>query len=383
MKVLHFGAGALSRGLIANIFVQSGLYVTFADTDTAKIERINIQRNYKVRIAGEASHTEVVDNIEAVHIKDYYKLLYHIKLAGLITVTVGEEHLLSLADTLANGLKARFVEGNKQPLNIILCEKMLDAPEILKKEVYNRVGAAYQILLDRYVSFVGSIADRVIVPNGQDEKTMLDLLVEDYYEWLVDGSKLILENLPPIAGIQLVDNLAPYMERKIFTLYTGHMVLGLLGNLKGLTYIQEAMAIPEIYNQVKATMQETGAVLLKRYEFFDEETHNHYIDTILKRFTNTEMLDKISAVILHPIKKLQKDERLVKPLLQSLELGTESTNLIKAVALTLKLKNAEDPQAVELAEFIEQQGVEQAIRKYTGIENTTLIAKITQEFNAL
>ncbi len=46
--------------------------------------------------------------------------------------------------------------------------------------------------------------------------------------------------------------------------------------------------------------------------------------------------------------------------------------------MALQYRNEEDPQAVELAEFIANHGVAAAVEKYTGLTDQAVIAQVVE-----
>ena len=61
-----------------------------------------------------------------------------------------------------------------------------------------------------------------------------------------------------------------------------------------------------------------------------------------------------------------------------------NTYLLKGVACALKYKSEGDAQAEELQDFIKQNGIEEAIVKYTGADKDSRIFKvILEEYNKL
>src|SRR3712207_4353674 len=114
--------------------------------------------------------------------------------------------------------------------------------------------------------------------------------------------------------MELTDNLMAFVERKLFTLNTGHLISAYLGKQAGVKWIKEAIAIDSVKTAVKATMEESGAVLIKRYNF-DPAAHAAYIEKILKRFANPYLNDDVNRVGREPIRKLSANDRLIKPLL--------------------------------------------------------------------
>ncbi|SQD00624.1 mannitol-1-phosphate 5-dehydrogenase [Escherichia coli] len=61
-------------------------------------------------------------------------------------------------------------------------------------------------------------------------------------------------------------------------------------------------------------MEESGAVLIKRYGF-DADKHAAYIQKILGRFENPYLKDDVERVGRQPLRKLSAGDRLIKPLL--------------------------------------------------------------------
>ncbi len=60
----------------------------------------------------------------------------------------------------------------------------------------------------------------------------LEVTVETFSEWIVDKTQF-KGALPNIPGMELTDNLMAFVERKLFTLNTGHAITAYLGKLAG------------------------------------------------------------------------------------------------------------------------------------------------------
>ncbi len=129
------------------------------------------------------------------------------------------------------------------------------------------------------VGFVDSAVDRIVPPAEPNPADPLEVTVEEFSEWIVDQTQF-KGDIPNIKGMELTDNLMAFVERKLFTLNTGHLICAYLGKQAGVKWIKEAIAIEEIKAQVKATMEESGAVLIKRYGF-DPQAHSAYIEKSL------------------------------------------------------------------------------------------------------
>ncbi len=85
-----------------------------------------------------------------------------------------------------------------------------------------------------------------------------------------------------------------------------------------------------------------------------------------------------------PIRKLGAGDRLVKPLLGTIEYGTENKTLLKGIAAALKYTNNSDPQAVELQNSLKESGIKATLAKYTGLEeNSAEVAQIEALFEQI
>lgn len=379
MNALHFGAGNIGRGFIGKLLADSGVFVTFADINQTQIDQINQNKQYGVKIVGDASRVEVVKNIAAINSKDEEAVIEQVKSVELITTAVGPNVLGFIAPLFAKALAARLEAGNTQPLNIIACENMVRGTSFFKAKIFENLTASQQAEIEKFVGFVDSAVDRIVPPAELNEADPLEVTVEEFSEWIVDKTQF-KGQIPDIKGMELTDNLMAFVERKLFTLNTGHLISAYLGKQAGVKWIKEAIAIDSVKAAVKATMEESGAVLIKRYNF-DPQAHAAYIEKILKRFANPYLNDDVNRVGREPIRKLSPNDRLIKPLLGTLEYGLPHKNLVNGVVMALQYRNEEDPQAVELAQFIADNGVAAVVEKYTGLTNQEVIDQVVALYN--
>ncbi|WP_373778340.1 mannitol-1-phosphate 5-dehydrogenase [Glaesserella sp.] len=379
MNALHFGAGNIGRGFIGKLLVDSNVHVTFADINQTQIDQINQNKQYGVKIVGDTSRTEIVSNIDAINSKDEQAVIDKVKSVDLITTAVGPNVLGFIAPLFTKALVARVESGNTKPLNIIACENMVRGTTFFKQKIFENLTTEQQQQIEQYVGFVDSAVDRIVPPAEPDPNDPLEVTVEEFSEWIVDQAQF-KGDIPKIAGMELTDNLMAFVERKLFTLNTGHLISAYLGKKAGVKWIKKAIAIDSIREAVKATMEESGAVLIKRYNF-DPQAHAAYIEKILKRFANPYLNDDVNRVGREPIRKLSPNDRLIKPLLGTLEYGLDNKHLLNGVVMALKYRNDEDPQAVELAKFIADNGVAEAIKHYTGLTDDNVISKIVTLYN--
>ncbi|GIB67408.1 mannitol-1-phosphate 5-dehydrogenase [Vibrio cholerae] len=363
-NAVHFGAGNIGRGFIGKLLADADIAVTFADVNEPLVDQLSHQQEYKVKVVGSECKMETVSHVTAVNSASE-ALIERIIKTDLVTTAVGPTVLDIIAKTIAKGLSARFAAGNTQPLNIIACENMVRGTTHLKQQVYQFLTTEEQQQADVLVGFVDSAVDRIVPPLQAANDDPLEVTVESFSEWIVDEQQFKGE-IPQIEGMEKTDNLMAFVERKLFTLNTGHCVTAYLGCLKGHRTIREAIEDPSIHAQVKQAMQESGEVLIRRYGF-DRALHSAYIEKILSRFANPYLVDEVDRVGRQPLRKLSANDRLIKPLLGTIEYGLPNGMLLKGIAAALKYRNSSDPQAVELQQSIEKEGVRSTLARYTGL----------------
>jgi mannitol-1-phosphate 5-dehydrogenase len=372
MLAVHFGAGNIGRGFIGSLLAQSGYEVVFVDVNEEVVRLLNERKEYRVLIADENGKEEVIRNVSAVNSqKESDKVIHYLTEADLVTTAVGPNILPIISSILTEGLRKRL-SVNQNPLNIIACENMIGGTTFLKENVFEKISEEEKSLFEKNYGFLDCAVDR-IVPN-QKNSDPLAVTVEPFFEWVVE-QKNVVGDIPNVNGMQLVDDLMPYIERKLFTVNTGHAMAAYLGYNKNLQTIKEAMDDQEIYSDVQKALNESGAALVKKYGF-NEEEHKKYIEKIIHRFTNPSISDDIVRVARSPIRKIGANDRLMKPAKQYYELFNEvPAGLTKGIAALLLFDFKDDPEAVELQETIKKAGIEGALSQYAQLEKDHPLAE--------
>ncbi|TCN26541.1 mannitol-1-phosphate 5-dehydrogenase [Mesobacillus foraminis] len=367
-QAVHFGAGNIGRGFIGALFSQSGYHVTFVDIADQIINQLNEEKQYNVKLATDQQETVMITNVSGLNnLKQENEVVEAIKEATFLTTAIGPNILPRIAPLIAKGLMAR-AEASSDKLYVIACENQISATDLLKGYILEHLdeGAKEKVLAN--VAFLNSAVDRIVpIQNNQGS---LDVLVEPYHEWVVETT----EEIPHIEGMKIVPELAPFIERKLFTVNTGHAVIAYFGYLANKETIDQTLADEEIYNQVKATLGETGAYLINQYNL-DPVEHQKYIDKIISRFQNAHLNDGVTRVGRSPIRKLGPEDRLVRPALQAQKAGLSYTNLAKAIAAALLFDYKEDEDAVKLQAMIQEHGVAYALQEVSGLDESSELAK--------
>lgn len=375
-KAIQFGAGNIGRGFIGAVLSQAGYHVVFADVNEVVVNKINEDGKYTVEIMDTECSKVVISDISAVDSRSP-QLAEEIAQAQIVTTAVGFGILPRIAGALAAGIAKRQADGNTECLNVIACENGLRASSQLKDHVYGHLTDEQKAYADEYVGFPDCSVDRIVPPIKSENP--IDVVVEKFYEWNVERAT-IKGDAPEIAGMNLADNLIAYVERKLFTLNTGHAITAYLGKLKGHKTIEESINDPEILAVVKAAMQESGEGLVAKYGF-DHDAHFAYIDKILGRFRNPHLQDDVTRVGREPLRKLSANDRLIKPTMTARQYGFQTPNLVKGIAAALRYDNPDDPQSVQLQQTIAELGAAKALAQFSGLsEDDALIQEVLAEY---
>lgn len=376
-KAIQFGAGNIGRGFIGAVLSEAGYHVVFADVNELVVNKINEDGKYTVAIMDTECTEQVITNISAVDSRSP-ELAKEIAQAQVVTTAVGLGILPRIAGALAAGIAERQAQGITDYLNVIACENGLRASSQLKEHVYSHLSDEQKAYADEYVAFPDCSVDRIVPPIKSENP--IDVVVEKFYEWNVERASIKGEL--KMEGMNLADNLIAYIERKLFTLNTGHAITAYLGNLKGLKTIADSIADEEIYTIVKAAMQESGEGLVAKYGF-DHDAHFAYIDKIIGRFRNPHLQDDVTRVGREPLRKLSANDRLIKPTMTAIEHGFATPNLVLGIGAALHYNNPEDPQSVQLQQAIAEVGVAKAFEQFSGVSaDSELAAQVLAAYDS-
>ncbi|KAF8585323.1 mannitol dehydrogenase domain-containing protein [Ramaria rubella] len=370
-RAIHFGAGNIGRGFIGPLLVQSGYHVVFADIDKTLIDNINEYGEYSVHILDtKRSRPMTVSDISGIiSTSDHIFGEIANPKVNIITTSVGVGILPRIAKTLARGISERRMAGCG-PLNVIACENAVGATAQLAKAVNEHLSVEDKEYAKDNVGFANCSVDRIVPPFKND--TPLDVGVEGFSEWIVDKQQLRglgQSGTLCIEGMRLTDNLDGYVERKLFTLNTGHAITAYLGDLYGYSTIYESIQHEEVVRVVRGAMHESGAALLKKHPMFSPEEHRDYTHRIVARFRNPNIGDEVARVGRQPLRKLGRGDRLLGPTHMAREYGLPVDNLARGIAAAFLFQNGEDEQAVELQKKISRLGIERAVVEVTGFED--------------
>ena len=177
MKAVHFGAGKIGRGFIADLLHDTGYEIVFVDVNEKVNEELNKYHNYYLYVIEEDYRRKEIDKVSALSpITEEDKVVEAIVEADVVTTAVLADNFPKIAGTLAKGLKARL-EAGKERVNVIPCENALFNGDLLLKELVKTEIASEDDFL-KAAAFPNTAVDRMVFGTDKDGRDGLDIGID-------------------------------------------------------------------------------------------------------------------------------------------------------------------------------------------------------------
>ena len=345
MKAVMYGGGNIGRGFIGMLFSASGYEVQFVDVVEAVVETLNRDRSYPVRILSNQGHKDIrVENVCAVNGRDPDAVAEAIANCNIMATAVGVNVLKFIVPNIAEGIRRRMAAGGG-PLDIIICENLMDANKVLEGMLKAQLTEAEAAWMDENVGLVEASIGRMVPVQTEEMKDgdPMRVCVEGYGFLPVDKAAFKGE-IPAITNMVPFEPFDFYIKRKLYIHNMGHATCAYLGGLLGLDYIYQAIDVEEIYTVVRLAMEESARALSKKYSV-DLESILAHIDDLMIRFTNAALKDTCQRVGGDPARKLSAHDRLIGSSKLILESG--ETPAYIAIGAAAGLKRFLDERSIE------------------------------------
>ncbi|AFW90731.1 mannitol-1-phosphate 5-dehydrogenase [Lactococcus cremoris subsp. cremoris UC509.9] len=374
-KAVHFGAGNIGRGFIGEILSKNGFEIYFVDTNKAIIDELNTRHSYEIGIASSSPEKISVSGLFGINNGENPEdVIEAIAQADIVTTAIGPNILPYIAELVAKGIQKRKEENKQVQIDIIACENMIGGSEFLEKKVAEYLSDSDKVYLANYIGFPNATVDRIV--PGQKHEDLLYVEVEPFCEWVIDESQIKNKSFK-LEGVHYANNLEPFIERKLFSVNSGHATVAYSSAYKGYKTILEGLQHKEILSALKGVQKETRALLLAKWpQYFTEEDLMSYHQMIISRFANPKIIDEVTRVARTPIRKLGYDERFIRPIRELNERGLSYQNHLDIVGKIFAYQDENDSQSVQLQEKLSTMDLQRLIEEVTGLSNKKIILEI-------
>jgi len=384
-KLVQFGAGAIGRSFIGQLFARGGYEVVFFDVNPDIVDALNERRSYRVEIRDTPPGSILVRGVRAVNGNDREAVIEEVRTARVAGTAVGAGALKYLYPTLAAGIAVRR-EAGLPPLDVILCENLHDAASLVRQGLSTQLPPDFP--LDEAVGLVETSIGKM-VPMVPDELRRQDPLVvcaEAFNTLVVDGHGF-KNAIPLVEGLSPQRNMPAYVDRKLYVHNLGHAAVAYHAArcYPEVRTIGEAIEIDSVRLLAGGAMRETAAALLRAYpgEWSPQELEDHVQD-LLRRFANPALGDTVFRVGRDVPRKLNRHDRIIGAMAMDLHHGITPAHTARVAADAFHFRAVDDAGRLDPADeaFIRDvlpRGPEHVLSTVCGLNDADpLEAKVRQ-----
>ena len=351
--IVIFGAGAIGRGLLADMVTKVGCHIVFVEATKNVAEKLQQVNGYKVSLVGRTCEQHFIDNYQVFSTTQEQEIIDAVAESLFMATAVGGVNLEAIAPIIAPGLRKR-----NHALNILVCENWPEADSILADALVRRgCEKARFTCVPCSVERMAKVAD-----NG------LDIVAESGQSLYVDG-KSWTGPRPNIDELLFCDNIEAYYKRKLYTNNAGHVLLAYMGYLAGCNLLYQALEKPEIRRNLMELLDVASKALIECYGFDKNDIQQHVDNLVVWRFSNRRLADTIERIARNPLRKLGREERLVglADLLTRCKLSTEP--VARVIGAALNYRDPFDAQSGELENMLSRDGADAVLTNICGFDS--------------
>lgn len=222
---------------------------------------------------------------------------------SIVTLTITESGYTTkeggAIDRLVHALQERFSLG-ETPIAIVPCDNVAENGSVVRSlfsQLSANSPADFQHYLLNKVSIVSTSVDR-ITPKTE-ENLRGDVVTEPFSSWVLQGNFPLGRPAWEKAGATFVEDLSPYVLRKLFFLNGAHSLLAYAGINKGHVTVDQAIHDVEL----KAAVENYWRDAAKGLEFSVEE-NDAYQKSLISRFENPRISHALAQIAIDGSLKL-------------------------------------------------------------------------------
>jgi fructuronate reductase len=259
---------------------------------------------------------------------------------------------------IVEGLARRRSAGLK-PFTVLCCDTLPTNGRVVRRlvtEMAARREPALAAWIFEHSAFPSTMVDR-IVPAATEEtrwraaallgaEDALALETEPFMQWVVEDHFVSGRPAWEAAGALFVTDVEPYEKMKLRLLNGAHSMIAYLGQLAGLDYVRDVMAVPSYRSRVRQYM-EAAARTLDPVPGVDLGI---YQEQLMQRFANPTIAHRTRQIAMDGSQKLP--QRIFAAAVDDLAADRDGAVFAYATALwiayLLQTPNMEDPRRQEL-----------------------------------
>lgn len=342
-KTVIIGAGKTGRGFIARLLREVREEIIFIDKNDVLVNRLNREREFKIRFFGNVREPYIVNHFRAYTWKNAL-----LEDAELIFVSAGGQNLKDVGESLAPLLE------NEKHYCIITAENASHPSKILREAIGKE-----NVSVSEATVFCTTI-----------EEDGLDINSENY-PYLQCDADMLGGYIPEAETIKPVRNFSDFLTRKLFTYNAASCVIAYLGWMKGYTNYADAANDEDILKLLDQNYAVTNEVLCQEFGY-EKADQKEFAALSKAKFCDRTIVDTIARNARDPQRKLGANERIIGPIKLLHKYGEDASVLEQTAAAAVLYEN-EDETVWKVIKSEKTEG--QILTEICGLDANSVIFK--------
>ncbi len=208
-------------------------------------------------------------------------------------------------DVIAMGLELRREKGHP-PLTIVSCDNLPRNGDAARRSTLvaaRRRSASLAHWTERHCAFPNSMVDRITPATSDDDRAWLvdavgiedrwPVVAEPFRQWVIEDEFASGRPRWEDVGVLFTDRVHDWEIYKLRLLNAGHSSMAYLAALAGVTYVDEAMALPDVRRYLHHLLNDEAVPSLAPIPGYPA---GDYVVSVLERFANAGVRDQIARL---------------------------------------------------------------------------------------
>ena len=376
-KIVLIGAGNIGKGYLADLFSSHGYHLVFLTRRLAQAQSMRQEGKYLLyQILSDGGRKErFISGYEAYSTEaEGEQCVQALCDTDYASVHLYPKSYPDIAALLAKAVKRKMQNGQERPLDVLLCVNSIRPARVFRRLILEQLQTdAQREYFEKKIGLVETLTNGGgHLPDEQFLREHPNAVVASSGEDLpVDGAAFRGE-IPDDVPLRTLDR---FEERLIYKLWYGnmrHLSVALYAYHRGETLMCNAAASAYERECVEQAGQEALFAVMQEFGFTLEELvqgdgYAVNMDAYWEQLKKRKDRDSVARVAADPIRKLEKEERLIGPALACIRHGKLPYFIARSIALMYSFQNPEDAQAVELQSYVSEHGLGAAMERFSGL----------------
>lgn len=201
------------------------------------------------------------------------------------------------------------------PFTVMSCDNLPGNGDVTRQAITAFAGAIDESLagwIDENVTFPNSMVDRITPVTTEKDRALVEerfgihdawpVVTEPFTQWVLEDDFCNGRPVFESAGVQIVEDVAPYELMKLRLLNASHQAMAYLGILRGHQFVHEAVADGEIERFLREYLDEARQTLTPVAGLDIDE----YIESLFTRFRNPYIADTLARLAVDASDRIPK-----------------------------------------------------------------------------